>query len=185
MGLTRAFLCIEFPDNVIKEIARVQEIVRKKKFTGKVTELENLHLTLKFFGEIEEFILKEIRERLKRVKFEQMDLKLGRIGLFSHNKNPRIIWIKVEGKGVWELQEKVDDVLADLFKKEERFMSHLTIARVKYVKDKDDFLDYIRNIRIRDIEFKVNRFKLKRSELGVLGPVYTDIEEYVSEDIVK
>ena len=64
-------------------------------------------------------------------------------------------------------------------------MSHLTIARVKYVKDKDDFLDYIRNIRIRDIEFKVNRFKLKRSELGVLGPVYTDIEEYVSEDIVK
>src|SRR3989338_2375899 len=100
--LIRSFLCIEFPNNVVKEIARVQEIVRKKKFTGKTTEVENLHLTLKFFGEINEVKLKEVREKLKGIKFNQINLKLGRIGMFFRNKNPRIIWIKVEGKGIWE-----------------------------------------------------------------------------------
>ena len=53
-NLTRAFIAIEFPDEVVKEIARVQELVSKIKFTGKLTELENLHLTLKFLGEISE-----------------------------------------------------------------------------------------------------------------------------------
>jgi len=45
----------------------------------------------------------------------------------------RIAWIKVEGVGIWELQKRIDEALEDLFKKEERFMSHLTIARIKYV----------------------------------------------------
>ena len=52
--LTRAFICIEFPDEVIKEAARVQEVLENKNFTGKMTELENLHLTYKFLGEIDE-----------------------------------------------------------------------------------------------------------------------------------
>ena len=48
--LIRAFIAIEFPNEVIKEIARVQEEVEKVGFKGKLIELENLHLTLKFLG---------------------------------------------------------------------------------------------------------------------------------------
>ena len=48
---TRTFICVEMPDAVVKEVARLQELVGKKLFTGKITELENLHATLKFLGE--------------------------------------------------------------------------------------------------------------------------------------
>jgi 2'-5' RNA ligase len=175
---TRAFIAVEFPDNVIKEIARVQELIKTQKFHGKLTELENLHLTLKFLGEIDSGKLEKIKKHLADIKFAELGLKLGGIGTFNFKGSPRIIWIKIEGKQIFELQEKIDAALKDYFSSEERFMSHLTIARVKYVKDKKSFLNYIKNISIKDIKFKIDNFKLKKSDLRPIGPVYSDIESY-------
>lgn len=181
-GLTRAFIALDFDDEVIKEIARVQEEVEKIKFTGKLTELENTHLTLKFLGEIDEKKLNEVRVKLKTVKFKEVEGKLGEIGTFNIRGKPRIVWIKVNGPGVWELQKQIDGKMGEIgFKKEERFMSHLTIARIKYVNDKKGFNDLIKNFGVREIEFKVRGFKLMKSELKKLGPVYTCLEEYKCE----
>ena len=179
--LKRCFIAIEFSDDVIKEIARIQELLAKTKFTGKVTELENLHLTLKFLGEIDDKKIEEVKKKLKEIKLSSMKLKLGKIGTFSIHGNPNIIWVKVEGKEIYELQKKIDDSLGDLFKPEERFMSHLTIARIKYVKDKKGFLEHIDSIHVKPIEFDVSSFKLKKSELKPIGPVYMDLESYESE----
>ena len=76
--LTRTFIAIEFPDEVIKEVARIQEVLNNWKFTGKMTELENLHLTLKFLGEIEDNKLEEVKENLKKIKFKSFRAKLER-----------------------------------------------------------------------------------------------------------
>jgi len=154
--------------------------VGKIKFKGKLTELENLHLTLKFLGEIDEGDVKLIRERLKGVKFNKMELKLGEIGTFSIRSNPRIVWVKILGESVWGLQRKIDLALSDLFKMEERFMSHLTIARIKYVNDKINFNERIKKIGVKEINFNISEFKLKKSDLKPLGPVYTDIEIYTA-----
>ena len=59
-------------------------------------------------------------------------------------------------------------------------MSHLTIARVKYVDDKKEFNERIKRIGVKEIKFDLNEFKLKKSELRRLGPVYTDLEVYES-----
>jgi 2'-5' RNA ligase len=177
-NLTRAFIAVEFSDEVIKEIARVQGLLEKTKFMGKLTELENLHLTLKFLGEINEETLGKAKEKLKEIRFDKMKLKLGKIGTFSIHGDPSIIWIKVEGAGLYELQKKIDESLKGLFASEERFMGHLTIARVKYVKDKKNFLDKIGAIHVEPIAFDCLNFKLKESELKAIGPVYTDLEEY-------
>ena len=88
----RAFVAIDFPEEVIKEVARIQEILENIKFTGKMTELENLHVTLKFLGEINFWRLKRVREKLKELKFESFDAKLDKVGIFSFRGNPRIIW---------------------------------------------------------------------------------------------
>jgi 2'-5' RNA ligase len=175
---TRAFIYLEMPDSVIKEVARVQEVLEKKKFDGKMTELENLHLTLKFLGEIDTRKLEGAREKLKKIKFDKFEAHSGEIGIFSHRKNPRIVWIKLEGKEIWNLQEQIDESLKDLFKKEERFMSHMTIARVKYVKDREGFVKHVWNINTKKIAFPVMKFKLVKSVLGANGPNYTLIEEY-------
>jgi len=176
--LKRCFIAIEFSDDVIKEIARVQELIAKTKFTGKITELENLHLTLKFLGEIDNKKLEEVKKKLKEIKFSEMKLKLGKIGTFSIHGKPNIVWVKIEGKEIYDLQKKIDEDLKDLFKPEERFMSHLTIARIKYVKDKKGFLKHIDSVHVKPIEFDVSAFKLKKSELKPIGPVYTNIENY-------
>ena len=177
----RVFICIEFPDEVIKEVARVQEILGKMKFTGKMTELENLHLTLKFLGEVDDKNEEKIKRLLGKINFSGFNVRLGNAGIFSYNKSPRIVWIKIEGKGIFELQKKIDNVLKDLFRPEERFMSHMTIARIKYIKDKKGFEEYVSNIGVRDINFKVNNFKIKASELDKIGPKYRTLEEFSSQ----
>ncbi|MEM4259185.1 MAG: RNA 2',3'-cyclic phosphodiesterase [Candidatus Pacearchaeota archaeon] len=174
--LTRAFIAIEFSDEVIKEIIRVQELVSGIRFTGKLTEPENLHLTLKFLGEIDDDKLEKVREKVREIKFDVMRLKLGKLGTFSVSGKPRIIWIKVEGKALYDLQKKIDSNLKDMFKPEERFMGHLTIARVKYVKDKKSFMSHIKSIHVKPVAFDVGCFKLKKSELKAIGPIYSDIE---------
>ncbi|MBI2632650.1 RNA 2',3'-cyclic phosphodiesterase [Candidatus Pacearchaeota archaeon] len=176
---TRAFIAIEMPDSVIKEVARINDVLGNWKFTGKFTELENLHLTLKFLGEIDNERLEKVKEKLRDVKFESFEAKLSEIGTFSLHENPRIIWIKIGGKGIFELQEKIDNTLEkEGFLREKRFMSHMTIARVKYVKDKKGFFDYVKKIRIKEIKFRINNFYLKKSELNESGPIYTTLETY-------
>ncbi len=176
--LHRSFICIDFPDEVIKEIARIQEVLGNWKFTGKMTELENLHLTLKFLGEIDEKKLKEVKEKLKKIKFNMLEPGLGNVGCFSYRGKPRIIWVKILGKEIYELQKQIDEALSPLFKKEERFMGHITIARIKYVKDAKRFKEHINAIKLKKIKFSEDKFKLMESELRALGPVYTLVEEY-------
>lgn len=154
----------------------MQEALSGKKFTGKMTELENLHVTLKFLGEIDEEMLKKTKERLREVKFEAFGVKFLQTGTFSVRGNPRIVWVKVGGDGMFELQKKIDSALAGLFEKEHRFMSHLTVARVRYVADKKGFQEHVRKISVRDVRFSVEKFILMKSELQSMGPKYTEIE---------
>lgn len=181
-GLTRAFVCIEVPDEVVKEIARLQEVLGNWKFQGKVTELENLHLTLKFLGELDDAKLKEVKEKLSRVKFGTFEAKLGDTGTFSKYGSPKIVWVKIGGQGTFDLQSSVDLALEGLFNKEARFMSHLTLARVKYVNNKKGFVKHVSGIGVKDIKWKVDKFYLKKSELRPTGPIYTVIGEYSSLD---
>lgn len=177
----RVFVAVEFPDEVIKEVARVQQLLGNLKFTGKMTELENLHLTLKFLGEIDERKMKEVGRKLREVRFDSFDAYLESVGSFGRRGDPRIIWIKIGGKGIFELQKKADEVLTECgFKKEERFMSHMTLARIKYTKDKKGFHEYVKNIGLKNVKFKFDRFKLKESELRESGPLYRDFEVYNS-----
>ncbi|MCH7567843.1 MAG: RNA 2',3'-cyclic phosphodiesterase [Nanoarchaeota archaeon] len=173
----RTFICIDFPSEVIKEIARIQSLVNKQNFTGKLIELENLHLTLKFLGEINSKTLDKVKRDLSTIKFNTLNLQLSHVGTFNYKGNPRIVWLKVTGD-IFNLQKQIDASLEKLFPKEQRFMSHLTIARVKYAKDKKGFINYISNVKCKNIKFSINNFKLKTSELKPSGPIYNTIAQY-------
>ncbi len=173
----RSFICIDFSDEVIKEVARIQSLLEKR-FIGKFTELENLHLTLKFLGEISPEILEKVKSSLSAIQLPIFEAHLEDIGTFSIKNNPRILWIKIAGKPIYELQKQIDLSLSPLFKPEERFMSHLTIARIKYIKDKEYFSQTLKNITVKKIKFPISSFKLKSSDLKPMGPFYTTIEEY-------
>jgi len=181
-NLIRCFIALELNRESIEYIRELQKIIKKKNiFAGKFTEPENLHLTFKFLGEISEEKVEEIKKKLSEIKFEKINVKLGEVGVFS-KKALRILWIKLEGKRIWDLQKSIDEKMFGLgFEREERFMSHITIARMKKVLDKKIFLDYIKNIKTKKIIFEVKDFIFKKSELKSDGPVYTDIERYKLE----
>ncbi len=182
--LTRCFIALELSRESINEIKKVQKLLKEKVlFTGKLTEPENLHLTLKFLGEISDDKIEEVKKRLRDIKVDRdRNAELGEIGYFS-KAVPRIIWVKLNGKIVFELQKKIDETLAELFGVENRFMSHITIARIKYIKDKKWFKDYLKSVKARRIGFEVKDFVLKSSELFPEGPVYSDVERYELKNI--
>lgn len=175
---TRCFIALDLPGNVISELISIQEKIKKEDlFIGKLTEKDNLHLTLKFLGSISKSTLVEIKKRLKQVKADSFEASIDELGLFSE-EFVRIIWIKLNGKEVIELQNKIDNELLGMFPKEERFMSHVTIARVKNVKEKLKLIDFIKKFKLELIKGKIRTFSLMSSELKPEGPVYTVIEKY-------
>lgn len=179
--LIRCFIALELSREAIDEIENIQNLIKKKNlFYGKLTEPENLHLTLKFLGEISEEQLKQAQEALRKVKFESFQANLGELGLFS-NRAQMILWLKLQGKGIFDLQKQIDHVLTNLFPLEARFMSHITIARIKKLPDKKAFLEYIKNLKHTSIKFKVSEFILKKSELKPEGPTYSDIEKFEAD----
>ncbi len=173
--LIRCFIAIEFSREVINEIKEIQnKIKRKFIFNGKFTELENLHLTLKFLGEINEDKIDGIKKQLNEIKMNEFEASIGEIGVFSR-KAPRILWIKLIGADI--LQKEIDECLKYYFEKEHRFMGHITIARIKYVKEKKEFNEYLRNLKGHG-SFKVSKFIFKKSVLSTEGPEYSDIQYY-------
>lgn len=169
----RTFISIEIPEEIKDEIIKIQK--QLPEFHGKKTEKENLHLTLKFLGEIDESKIEQIQEKLKEIKLRKFKSEIDSIGVFSE-KFVRIIWLHI--KNCDELQREIDKKLLDLFEPENRFMSHLTIARIKNIKDKKRFLEELNKIKIQKIKFNVGSFYLMKSELYKKGPRYSLIEKY-------
>ena len=169
----RCFIGIDLSFEAMKEIERLQKII-KPHFVGKTTSSKNLHLTLKFLGEIEDDILNEIKKRLSSIKYHPFELTLEGIGVFSQ-EIIKIVWVKVS---TVPLQKLIDNYLKDIFEPEHRFMGHITIARVKKIEDKQSFLKLINNITINKITFTVREFYLKESILTNEGPIYKVIDKY-------
>ncbi len=177
--MVRVFVCVELSEKAREELRRViGEIKKTDLIKGKYVEVENLHLTLKFLGEVDEKQIERITKALDSVKLKSFKVKLGRLGYFSP-KFIKVIWINLVGEGLRGLQEEVERVLTGLFLKEKReWKSHVTLARVKSVRDKESFRDLIENIDISEIEFKVENFRLKKSELTRQGPNYSDLAKF-------
>ena len=173
MELTRTFISVDIPRRIQKEIKKLQDSLPG--FEGKRTEPENLHLTLKFLGEIDKDTIKEIEKRLKGIRFKKFECEVDRIGIFSP-RFVRIVWVHLRNCG--RLQKLIDEALSGIFKKEERFMSHVTISRVKSLKNKNYFLGELKKIKIPKIKFTVDKFRLKKSTLTPEGPFYETLEEY-------
>lgn len=173
--MKRLFIAIDIPSKIIPQIVDIQK--QLKFFAGKLTEPENLHLTLKFLGQTKADDEIKIIEKLNEIKFSRFNTQISNIGVFSESF-VRIIWLHL--KNCEALQKQVDNALQNMFEPEKRFMSHLTIARVKSVSDKQLFFRNLNDIFIPDLDFEVNCFRLKESILYPSGPVYKTVKEFKS-----
>ena len=172
----RVFICVELSDEARKEIARIiEKIEQTGLINAKYVEPENLHLTLKFLGEVEDSKIEEIKKQLNKIKFKKFKARLGSLGVFTP-QYIKILWVELLGEEIYKLKQEVDKLLESLFPEEKGFSSHVTIARVKSLKDRRVFLDMIQKEKLTG-EFEVSNIKLKSSTLTPEGPVYEDILE--------
>jgi 2'-5' RNA ligase len=169
----RAFIAIKLPPKILMEIKSIQENLPF--FSGKKTELKNLHLTLKFFGEISSEKIEEIKFKLRKIKFNKFESEIKDIGFFD-NPERGIVWLGITD--CENIQKQIDNSLEGLYEKENRFMGHLTIARTRKISDKKKFTEDLKKIKISKMFFVVEKFYLMESNLKKEGPEYNIIEEY-------
>lgn len=177
MGINmRVFIAIEVPFE--KEFKEFQEKI--KEFGG-FNFPKQFHLTLKFLGEVNE--VEKIKEKLREIKFKPFKVRLGNIGVFPHEKRINIIWVSlIPDDKIKKLQKSIEDILESFFGREKReFKAHVTLARVKFVRDKEKLLESL-NTKING-EFKIDNFKLIKSELNSEGAKYTILEEYNGKEM--
>lgn len=180
-GLIRSFISVDVEDSNLLD--RFQSLQRMLVETGnpvKLVERRNLHLTLRFLGEIPEPRVKQVMRGLAGLRFERFRLEFKGLGVFPSRSYVRVVWVGV-GKGVESLENihtQVNGVLEELGFKAERFSPHLTIARVKAVLNRQGLFRLLDEYRETSFGFmEVSSVRLKRSTLTPRGPVYTTLME--------
>ena len=93
----RVFVAIEIKNNDI--INSIKEFQEKVNIDAKAVELQNLHFTLQFLGEISDEIAQKIIQSLKTIEFSSFNVSLKGIGAFPKPKFPRVVWIGTDEIG--------------------------------------------------------------------------------------
>jgi 2'-5' RNA ligase len=179
--LIRTFIAVDFDNPQI--VSRAQEIQEELMRLGvgmKPVEPHNLHVTLWFFGEIDLGRLNIVLENAGKVRFKPFKLSVRGVGYFPGGGRVNVIWLGVEDpeNGMKNILDQLIERLSRLgFKYDERgFTPHLTIGRVKFVRDRQLVLRKLEGLKDLYIgEQLVDSFKVKKSTLTSKGPIYSDL----------
>jgi 2'-5' RNA ligase len=172
----------------LDESSRVNLISALKEFKKisspiKWVKPENIHLTLRFLGEMPEDRAALLCRSLSAVNYRSgaFTLRIRGFGKFGRRKDVRILWGGIEAlTPLKELYSDLEEQLSKLgFKREERpFSPHLTLGRNKKVFDFRRILDIIEENRSTEIaELKVKAFQVFKSTLTADGPIYSVLKE--------
>lgn len=181
--MVRCFIAVECSNTeVVEGIRQVQDILDGSGGQLKHVEPENIHLTLKFLGEIDQHVVDEVAVIIKSISFEAFSFKVEEVGVFPNLNRPATIWAGIT-EGITELAavfEEVDSKMGKLgFERERRrFQPHLTISRVKGGKNRDQLVEAL--LSLKDTVFgyvSVDRVIMKKSLLTPKGPIYTSLAE--------
>jgi 2'-5' RNA ligase len=180
----RTFIAAELPGKIISSISRVQENIRSYGFKIRWVRPENIHLTLKFLGNVKKADIEKVGEVIfESVQgYSPITLRAKGIGTFPGIKRPRVIWVGISGQLdlIIGLHKTLDEKLETIgFPRENRsFKGHLTLGRIKAKIDPKRFGDaLIEFVGFESESFVADRIILFKSELKPTGAVYTKLVE--------
>ena len=182
MTTFRTFIALDFPCPVLDKIKKIQKSIDSS-YSSIIrwTKPENIHLTLKFLGEVKIEKIQTIEKSLDSIanKMEPFKIDLSEIGAFPNWGHPRIIWIGLEkSEPLLLLAKEIEENMNEIgFEREIRpFSPHLTIGRVR---DDTSFKDFqmMENkcrtfTRIED-RIPINNIYIYKSDLQPFGPIYS------------
>ena len=181
--MVRCFVAVDLEDtDLLDALGRVQEGLRGTGADLKCVERENIHLTMRFLGDVREGLLEELKDLVSGLSFPPFRMELEGVGAFPNLRRPRVVWVGIT-RGVVELTETFNRLESGLvgmgFNPERRgFSPHITIARVRSGRNRDQLVEEVQDHADEGFGgLEVKHIKLKKSVLTPRGPVYTTLAQ--------
>ena len=186
MNQIRTFIALDFPlsilDSIEQQTKRLRQTLGNEVIRWVLTH--NLHLTLKFLGNIPVSHLEFLKQMLAQAtdSITQFDLQIGGIGSFPNSNRPRVLWVGIHAPALLSnLQKAIEEGAKRLgYEKEERpFSPHLTLGRVRQGldgKDLQKISNALSSIQLGKIGIaRVDSVHIYKSDLNSEGSVYTKL----------
>ena len=175
--MLRLFVGIEFPPELKLHLSMLCTSIPGARWV----DAGNLHLTLRFIGEVGEDVAADIDEALAGLRARRFTLQLAGTGVFGGNR-PRALWVGVERHpDLVSLHAKIEQALIRIGIEPEsrKFAPHVTLARLR-----DPALDMLGAFLAAHAQFRapplpVEHFSLIASFLTKAGSIYEDQADYL------
>lgn len=182
----RSFLAFELPVDIKRIIMAVSEDVRQLLLNVRWVNVTNIHLTIVFVGNVQEEQIKPIQDIVKDVcqGYGPFSIGIKGIGLFGSRRNPRVLWIGLDGAidRMGYFRDDLQKGLRPFGIKEEkrRFKPHLTLGRFRKGARTGTHLDDLLS-KYHDLtspECIIEELVLFKSDLKPGGAVYSKLKEW-------
>lgn len=179
----RYFIAATLPHRVKEEIVSLQKDLLDDNVICTRVKTDAMHLTLAFLGDVGEEQIDAIRNALCSVRFTPIDTALRGIGAFTWREQVRIIWAGLANEQkIASLAKKIYATIRPLgFEPDRAFAAHVTICRVRQVKDKIVLQKKIASMHVSGEPFTISSFTLFSSTLTPKSPDYRIIAEFKAE----
>ena len=179
----RTFVAIDLPSEVRRNIAHLIDLLRPAGDQVRWARPENLHVTLKFIGELPTESIPEATHRLSSIRTpEPLSLQVHGVGYFPNERAPRIIWLGLKsGPELSVLASQVEEAVLPLgvAKDKRPFAPHLTVGRLKTPGRIPAVQEILRRRDPLDFgSFAAKDFYLYESQLATGGSVYRKIARF-------
>jgi 2'-5' RNA ligase len=182
--MIRSFIAFDMDSEpVLKRIVDAQKFLIRTGADLKLVEPKNVHITVRFLGNISTPMVEKIYEEMKKVQFIPFDVKIQGVGAFPNFRYPRVVWAGIT-EGANQLQSifnQLEPRLRSLgFTPDPKgFSPHLTIARVKSGRNKAELVKCLtENVNYEFGVVHAKCLRLKRSDLTPKGPIYSTLKEF-------
>jgi 2'-5' RNA ligase len=184
----RSFIAVELETEIKKRMEEFIDKLRPAKAGVKWIEAQNMHITLRFLGDIEENMIPKLSQALEEVLKDRkiFTLKFGGLNAFPNLRRPRVLVVGVrEGAdGLVRIHDELEEKITELgFEKDDKkFSPHLTLGRVRSSKNKDRLMEIFAElgpiVEEQGLTSKVEKVILMKSQLTPQGPTYTPLSEF-------
>ena len=181
MAKIRTFVAVSISEKAREVVAEMVASMQDFGSGVRWVKPENLHLTLKFLGDVEEKKLPELEEALKlsAENINPFNYELVNIGCFPNYKRPRVLWVGVEDSEdqLLLLHQNIESEFTkqDFPKESRKFTPHLTIARVKDFRKCESVISKFSDYNFGSHKNVVEEVLLMKSDLYPSGAKYTKL----------